>query len=120
MGAVTGTLRHPEVLVVGRYRGEELEVIGRTVKLNDDQAGEIGKLLRPAGARHPWPDQISTHWGKGTKTPLVKVQPRIVIEVAADAALQAGHYRHPLRLIRVRAELQPEDVLTLPGTAADG
>jgi len=120
VGAVTGTLRHPEVLVVGRYRGEELEVIGRTVKLNDDQAAGIGKLLRPAGARHPWPDQISTHWGKGTKTPLVKVQPRIVVEVAADAALQADHYRHPLRLIRVRAELQPEDVLTLPGTAADG
>jgi hypothetical protein len=35
VGAVTGSLRHPDVLVVGRYRGKELEVIGRTVKLKD-------------------------------------------------------------------------------------
>jgi hypothetical protein len=44
----------------------------------------------------PWPDEISTHWGKGPKTPLVKVRPLLAVEVAADAALQAGHYRHPL------------------------
>jgi hypothetical protein len=59
----------------------------------DEQAAEIGKLLKQAGARHPWPDEIATHWGKGAKTPLIKVQPRLVVEVAADAALQAGHYR---------------------------
>ena len=53
MGAVTGTLRHPEVLVVGRYRGKNLEVIGRTVKLKDDQAAELGKLLKPAGPGIP-------------------------------------------------------------------
>ncbi|TCN35606.1 ATP dependent DNA ligase-like protein [Kribbella orskensis] len=59
----------PEALVVGRYRGNELEIVGRTVKLKDDQAAEIGKLLKPAWPRHPWPDEISTHWGKGSKTP---------------------------------------------------
>jgi ATP-dependent DNA ligase len=110
VGAVTGSLRAPEVLVIGRYRGKDLEVIGRTVKLKDEQAAEIGKLLKPAGARHPWPDEIATHWGKGSKTPLIKVQPRSVVEVAADAALQAGHFRHPVRLVRIRAELHPIDV----------
>ncbi|MEU4605526.1 ATP-dependent DNA ligase [Kribbella sp. NPDC023972] len=110
VGAVTGSLRAPEVLVIGRYRGKDLEVIGRTVKLKDAQAAEIGKLLKPAGARHPWPDEIATHWGKGSKTPLIKVQPRSVVEVAADAALQAGHFRHPVRLVRIRAELHPIDV----------
>ncbi|MEU4393099.1 ATP-dependent DNA ligase [Kribbella sp. NPDC023855] len=114
IGAVTGTLRHPEILVVGRYRGEELEVVGRTVKLTEDQSAAIGKLLKPAAARHPWPDQLSTHWGRGSKTPIVKVQPAIVVEVAADAALQAGHYRHPLRLIRYRPDLEPSDVEMLP------
>jgi hypothetical protein len=34
--------------------------------------------------------------------------------VAADAALQAGHYRHPLRLVRHRGDLDPADVETLP------
>ena len=114
VGAVTGSLRAPEVLVVGRYRGKVLEVVGRTVKLKDDQAAEIGKLLKPAGPRHPWPDEISTHWGKGSKTPLIKVQPRLVVEVTADAAPQAGHYRHPLRLVRHRTDLTPDDVDTLP------
>jgi ATP-dependent DNA ligase len=120
VGAVTGSLRHPEILVVGRYRGKELEMIGRTVKLTTGQATAIAKLLEPAGARHPWPDQIATHWGKGSKTPIVKVRPKIVVEVAADAALQAGHYRHPLRLIRRRADLRPGDVPTLSDTGADG
>jgi len=116
VGAVTGILRAPEVLVVGRYRGKVLEVIGRTVKLKDEQAAAIGKLLKPAGARHPWPDEIATHWGKGNKTPLIKVQPRLVVEVAADAALQAGHYRHPLRFVRHRTDLAPGDVDTLSAT----
>lgn len=114
VGAVTGSLRQPEVLVVGRYRGKDLEVVGRTVKLKPDQSAAIGKLLTAAGTRHPWPDQISTHWGRGSKTPIVKVQPRVVVEVAADAALQAGHYRHPLRLVRHRGDLGPADVETLP------
>jgi ATP-dependent DNA ligase len=114
VGAVTGSLRAPEVLVVGRYRGKDLEVVGRTVKLKDDQAAAIGSLLKPAGSRHPWPNEIATHWGRGSKTPLIKVQPLLVVEVAADAALQAGHYRHPLRLVRHRTDLGPDDVEALP------
>ncbi len=113
VGAVTGSLQRPEVLVVGRYRGKVLEVIGRTVQLKEDQSVAIGKLLKPAGPRHPWPDEIATHWGKGSKTPMVKVQPRLVVEVAADAALQAGHYRHPLRLVRHRTDLTARDVESL-------
>lgn len=108
IGAVTGSLARPEVLVVGRYRGKELDVVGRTVKLKTDQAEAIGPLRKAAGPRHPWPDEISTHWGKGSTTPIIKVQPRVVVEVAADAALQAGHYRHPLRLVRARVDLAPE------------
>ncbi|GAB2662381.1 ATP-dependent DNA ligase [Kribbella swartbergensis] len=120
VGAVTGSLERPEVLVVGRYRGKELEVVGRTVKLKDEQAAAIAPLLKPAGSRHPWPDEISTQWGRTSKTPILKVQPKLVVEFTADAALQAGHYRHPLRLIRYRTELLPDDVPTLPGPGADG
>jgi ATP-dependent DNA ligase len=114
VGAVTGSLKRPEVLVVGRYRGKELEIVGRTVKLTDAQSAAIGKLLKPAGVRHPWPDQISTHWGRADRTPIVKVRPAVVVEVTADAALQAGHYRHPLRLVRHRSDLEVGDVETLP------
>jgi hypothetical protein len=38
----------------------------------------------------------------------------VVVEVAADAALQAGHYRHSLRLVRHRSDLTRADVKTLP------
>jgi ATP-dependent DNA ligase len=114
VGAVTGSLERPELLVVGRYRGRELEVVGRTVQLKPDQAAAIAPLLKPAGRRHPWPDEISTHWGRGSKSPIVKVRPEVVVEVAADAAMQAGHFRHPLRLVRHRSDLDPADVETLP------
>jgi ATP-dependent DNA ligase len=114
VGAVTGSLEDPDVLIVGRYRGKVLEVVGRTVPLKPAQAAAMGPLLKPAGARHPWPDQISTHWGQGSKTPIIKVRPTVVVEVAADAAMQGDHYRHPLRLVRHRTDLPPADVETLP------
>jgi hypothetical protein len=38
----------------------------------------------------------------------------VVVEVAADAALQAEHYRHPLRLVRQRTDLAANDVEPLP------
>ena len=38
----------------------------------------------------------------------------MVVEVSADAALQAGVFRHPLRFVRVRADLRPEDVPHVP------
>jgi hypothetical protein len=43
---------------------------------------------------------------------LTRVRPEVVVEVSADAALQAGVFRHPMRYVRVRSDLRPED---LPG-----
>ncbi|HEY0690412.1 MAG TPA: hypothetical protein VGD71_15400 [Kribbella sp.] len=102
--------------MAGQYRGKDLEVVGRTAPLNDHQATELGALLKPAGARHPWPDEIgSGRWdGKNSKLPLVKVRPQVVIEVAADAARQGDHNRHPLRCLRPRADLESGDVEPLP------
>jgi len=42
--------------------------------------------------------------------PLIKVSPDVVAEVAADTALQAGAWRHPLRYVRYRPDLRPDDV----------
>ncbi|WBQ04414.1 hypothetical protein [Kribbella sp. CA-293567] len=47
---------------------------------------------------------------------MIKVRPTVVVEVAAEAALQAGHYRHLLRLVRHRTDLTRDDVETLPET----
>jgi hypothetical protein len=55
-------------------------------------------VLRPARRDHPWPDEIPSYrWGgKDSKKPLTKVRPDTVIEVAADAAVQAAQWRHGL------------------------
>jgi hypothetical protein len=42
--------------------------------------------------------------------PITKVYPVPVLEVAADPALNAGGYRHLLRYIRLRADMDPTDV----------
>jgi hypothetical protein len=41
---------------------------------------------------------------------LAKVRPEVVVEVRADAALQAGQWRHGLRYVRPRVDLNPNDV----------
>ena len=43
------------------------------------------------------------------EVPLVKVEPLIVAEVSADSAPQGGGYRHPVRYVRPRFDLAPED-----------
>jgi ATP-dependent DNA ligase len=119
-GGVIGPIDRPEVVIAGRYLGDDLVVVGRTVPLTDAQSAELAAVLRPARDDHPWPDEISSQrWGRDSKKPLTKTRPDVVVEVSADAAIQAGQWRHPLRYVRYRAELQPEDVPTLPGTAAD-
>jgi ATP-dependent DNA ligase len=112
VGGVIGPIDRPEVMIAGRYRGDDLVVVGHTVPLTAAQSAELGALLRPAQRDHPWPDEIaSQRWGvRDTKKPLTKVQPTVVVEVSADAAIQAGQWRHPLRMVRPRADLEPDDV----------
>ncbi|MBB3086381.1 ATP-dependent DNA ligase [Geodermatophilus sabuli] len=111
-GGVIGPLERPSQLVAGRYRDGELVVVGRTSPLSPTSAAELAAVLRPAGDDHPWPERIGTgRFGGGRlSVPLTRVHPDVVVEVSADAALQAGVFRHPLRFVRVRADLHPEDV----------
>ncbi|TCN32124.1 hypothetical protein EV644_12734 [Kribbella orskensis] len=109
-------------MIAGRYTtGGELVMVGRTVPLTAAQSAELGAVLKPARRNHPWPEEISSpRWGgRDSHKPLTKVQPLLVIEVLADAAMQAGPWRHGLRFARIRADLQPEDVPTVPGAVAD-
>ncbi|MGY1815772.1 ATP-dependent DNA ligase [Blastococcus sp. SYSU D00820] len=111
-GGVIGPLDRPSQLVAGRYRDGELVVVGRTSPLSPAQSAELAAVLTPAGPQHPWPDRIGTgHFGGGRlSVPLTRVEPSVVVEVSADAALQAGVFRHPLRFVRIRPDLEPGDV----------
>ncbi|GAA1531048.1 ATP-dependent DNA ligase [Kribbella lupini] len=98
-GGVIGPIERPEVVIAGRYLGGDLVVVGRTVPLTDAQSAELAAVLRPARRNHPWPDEISSQrWaGRDSKKPLTKTRPDDVVEVSADAAIQASQWRHPLR-----------------------
>ncbi len=96
----------------GGVRDGELVVVGRTSPLTARQAEELAAVLTPAGEDHPWPERIGTgRFGGGRlSVALTRVEPAAVVEVSADAALTAGVFRHPLRFVRVRPDLRPEDV----------
>jgi ATP-dependent DNA ligase len=115
-GGVIGPVERPSQLVAGRYRDGELVVVGRTSPLSPRQSAELGAVLRPADDQHPWPDRIGTGRFGGGKlsVPLTRVDPSVVVEVSADAALQAGVFRHPLRFVRVRPDLEPGDLPPIP------
>ena len=112
VGGVLGPLARPEVVIAGRYRGGEPVVVGLTVPLTEAQSTELGAVLRPAKPGHPWPDEIAARrWGgRDSQKPLTKVQPAVVVEVLADAAIQAGQWRHGLRYVRLHPDLRPEDL----------
>jgi ATP-dependent DNA ligase len=113
VGGVLGSITHPEVVIAGLYTTDgELVTIGRTVALKPEQAAELAAVLTPARPGHPWPDEITSYrWGgSDSKKPLTKVEPTVVAEVTADAATQAGQVRHGMRFVRLRPDLQPQDL----------
>ena len=112
IGGVTGSLDRPDTIVAGLVRAGELHVVGRSTPLTKTQADALAAALTPAGPDHPWPDVISSsRFGASRdKVQLIKVEPLLVVEMSADAALQAGGYRHPLRFIRLRFDLTPQDL----------
>jgi ATP-dependent DNA ligase len=114
-GGVIGPIERPSQLVAGRCMDGELVVVGRTSPLSPAQSAELAAVLRPAAGDHPWPDRIGTgRFGGGRlSVPLTRVEPSTVVEVSADAALQAGVFRHPLRFVRVRPDLHAGDLPVL-------
>jgi ATP-dependent DNA ligase len=112
VGGVLGPVGRPRQLVAGRYRDGELVVVGRSGPLSPAQAADLATALTPAGPGHPWPDRIGTgRFGGGRlSVELTRVEPSLVVEVSADAALHAGVFRHQLRYVRRRPDLRPGDL----------
>jgi hypothetical protein len=56
----------------------------------------------------------ATRFGSGRdRVVLTRVEPVVVVEVAADNARQRGVWRHSLRVIRLRSDLTVADVPTI-------
>ena len=67
IGAVIGSLDHPEALVVGRYTTTGvLTILGRTGPITSVQAKAVAAAITAPASGHPWPAEISSgHFGGG-------------------------------------------------------
>jgi ATP-dependent DNA ligase len=115
VGAVDGPLRAPDRLVLGAFdAGGVLRIVGTTSAIGPRDAQAIGGLLRPAVAGHPWPDELPSSLmgglaGQRPPRPVTLVEPTLVVEVAADT-FDRGRFRHAVRWVRTRADLDPRQV----------
>jgi ATP-dependent DNA ligase len=112
VGAVTGTLTRPERLILGLHHDDILHIVGGTSALSAGQQQLIAPLLTPASSEHPWPELIAGghvgYWGN-KDVAIVRVQPDLVVEVAADTAFEHRRWRHVTTFIRARPDLRPAD-----------
>ncbi|PFG44879.1 ATP dependent DNA ligase-like protein [Georgenia soli] len=114
-GAVIGTLERPEALIAGLVIDGRLRIVGRTTPLHAGPARALSALLHPPAGEHPWPTRIPRgaldRFARDKEPIDITLVDPLVIEVTADVAWSGTSYRHPLRYVRARLELQIEDVI---------
>ncbi|WSZ45606.1 ATP-dependent DNA ligase (plasmid) [Streptomyces sp. NBC_00868] len=113
IGAITGTLTRPQLLVLGRHdEAGRLRAVGRTVPLRPDASRQVGEHLAAADPGHPWTGvKFAAAWGSRDVLDAILVRPELVAEISADRAVdRGGVFRHPLRFKRLRLDVMVEDV----------
>ena len=116
--AVIGPVAQPQAIIAGLPLDGELRIVGRSTVLSTKVGRELGRHLHPAGAQHPWPEEISesslNRFSKD-KGPvrLTLVEP-LAVEVSADVAWSGTSFRHPVSYRRARPELDPSEVRLPP------
>lgn len=112
VGAITGTVRRPQTLVLGRLdQTGMLRPVGRSTPLRPDAARDLAERLTPARPGHPWEGvRFTTSWGARTPLDVVLVEPELVAEITVDTAQERGSWRHPVRFARLRLDVAVTDV----------
>jgi ATP-dependent DNA ligase len=112
--AVIGPLEQPRAIVAGLPVDGDLRIVGRSTVLRATVARALSRHLQPPTGTHPWPAQVppsAVDRFSRDREPvdLTLVEP-VVVEVRADVAWSGRSFRHALRLVRVRPELDVGDV----------
>jgi ATP-dependent DNA ligase len=114
VGGVIGPLDVPKVLLLGRYDAHgTLHLAGRTTELAPTASAAVAAVVEPHnGPGHPWPEVLpSTRWGRpGPPTVYTQVRPSVVVEVTVDTAVEQHRWRHPAHFLRLRPDLQIDDL----------
>jgi hypothetical protein len=100
VASVTGRVTAPPTLLLGRYdEAGRLRFVARTAPLSATARHEVGGLLYPGGAEHPWQHRrFAVGWGSREMIDHRPVAPDVVVEFAGATAVDEGRYRHPVRL----------------------
>ncbi|MFJ3206148.1 RNA ligase family protein [Streptomyces sp. NPDC086989] len=113
IGAITGTLTRPQLLLLGRHDPDgRLHAVGRTVPLRTQAARLVAEHLTAADPGHPWEGvTFAAIWGSRDVLDVRLVRPDLVAEISADRSTdRGGVWRHPLRFKRLRLDVGVEDV----------
>ncbi|GAB2622804.1 hypothetical protein GCM10027168_63490 [Streptomyces capparidis] len=104
IGAITGHPTHPTTLLLGRWDTVGLlRLVARTTPLTDTVAGDVARVLAPAGPSHPWCGmRITGRWGSREPLAFQCVEPAAVVEFSGDTAVDTGRWRHPVHALRLR------------------
>jgi ATP-dependent DNA ligase len=114
VGAVIGSRTRPEAVVVGRPDGQRLRIVGRSTALKAYESRTLGELLRPPRGKHPWPEVVAPgavdRFNAGREPIHLTLVEPVVAEISADMALTNGAFRHSVRFLRLRPDLDPNGV----------
>jgi ATP-dependent DNA ligase len=112
VAGVTGPPRAPGTLLLGRYDVDgDLRLIARTTPIPPAGRRELGAVLAPVLPGHPWQGvRFSAGWRTRDALVWTPVAPEVVAEFRGDTAVDRGRYRHPVRYLRMRADLAPGDL----------
>lgn len=117
-GAVIGRMDRPQYVVAGLPVEGQLRIVGRSTPLAAMAARNLAEYLHPPQRPHPWPEVITetmlSRFSKATGLVTLTLVAPMVVEISADAAWTGNAFRHSIRYVRPRPELDPENV-QLPG-----
>ncbi|MER7496364.1 ATP-dependent DNA ligase [Streptomyces pharetrae] len=117
LAGITGSLPSPQTLLLGRYdTADRLRLVARTTPLRTDDRREIADRISPGGPDHPWHGhRFSAGWGTRGELDYHPVVPELVVEFIADTSVDAGRYRLPVRYLRLRDDLTPDQAPPFTG-----
>jgi ATP-dependent DNA ligase len=113
VGAITGTLLRPSSVLLGRFDDvDRLRYIGRSTPVTADVRQALVDQLMPASGDHPWTGAVfSAAWGRTEPLDTTLVQPVLVAEFSGDTAIDSGgRWRHLVRILRIRTDMQVSEV----------
>ncbi len=114
LAAVIGPRQRPEAVVVGLPDQDGLRIVGRSTPLRPHEARQLGEHLRPPAGEHPWPEVVSPgavdRFNAGRDPVQLTLVEPVVAEISADVAMSGRAFRHAVKYLRIRPELDVDDV----------